>query len=311
MRNRLIAVISSVLLSSVPALLLALLASVCVAQTSRKVQTAASANPTQLSAQEVSALQDQLLQILRVTPTLAEVVARDPSLLSDNEYVMRNNPQLAHFLESHPDIAHNPDFYLFNNLHGQNEPPSNTLERKLWPEMMPRQEEYSVMHDLVGDGIPFLIFFCILSALLWLTHVLLENRRWNRIFKLQTDVHNRLIERFGTSQEMLTYMNTESGKRFLEATPIATGIDRRQPMPSPVARVLTPLQIGIVMTLLGAGLIGMRHSVIGGDNPLLILGTIVLMPGLGFIISAGVTWVLARHLGLMPQSAAQSSGTQN
>ena len=33
---------------------------------------------------------------------------------------------------------------------------------------------------------------------------------------------------------------------------------------------------------------------------LLVLGTIVLMPGLGFIISAAITWGLARRLGLMP-----------
>jgi hypothetical protein len=34
---------------------------------------------------------------------------------------------------------------------------------------------------------------------------------------------------------------------------------------------------------------------------MLVLGTLVLMPGLGFIISAGVTWVLAGRLGLMPE----------
>jgi hypothetical protein len=298
MRDHFIALIQSVLLSAV-------LAGASAAQTPRNAEPAA-ANPTQLSQQEVSALQDQLLQMLRVTPTLAEVVAHDPSLLSNNDYVMRSNPQLAHFLQAHSEIAHNPDFYLFNNLHGQGERAADILERKLWPETMPQQPQDSTMRELISDGIPFLVFLCILSALLWLTSVLLENRRWNRIFKLQTDVHNRLIERFGTSQEVLTYMNTESGKRFLEATPIATGIDRREPVPSPVARVLTPLQIGIVMSLLGVGLISLRHSITGGNNALLVLGTVVLMPGLGFIISAGITWVLARHLGLMPQS-----GTQN
>jgi len=35
---------------------------------------------------------------------------------------------------------------------------------------------------------------------------------------------------------------------------------------------------------------------------MLVLGTIALMPGLGFIISAGVTWVLAGRLGLMPEN---------
>jgi hypothetical protein len=56
------------------------------------------------------------------------------------------------------------------------------------------------------------------------------------------------------------------------------------------------------MTLLGLGLISLRHSVPDGDAALLVVGTVVLMPGIGFIISAGITWVLARHLGLMPES---------
>jgi hypothetical protein len=259
----------------------------------------------QMNENDIAALQDQLLQLLRLSPTLAEVVARDPSLLSDTDYVNRNNPELGRFLQAHAEIANNPDFYLFNNLHGQNEPPSETLERKLWPAMSgPRSSE--ALRDLISDGFAFLVFVCILSALLWLTHVLLENRRWNRIFQLQTDVHGKLIDRFGTSQEVLTYMGTEAGKRFLEATPIAVGFERQQPVPSPVARVLTPLQIGVVLTLLGLGLIFLRHSVPDGDAPLLVIGTVVLMPGLGFIISAGITWGLARHLGLMPDSGAQS-----
>jgi len=59
------------------------------------------------------------------------------------------------------------------------------------------------------------------------------------------------------------------------------------------------------MTLLGLGLIVLRHSISEGATPLLVFGTIVLMPGLGFIISAGITWVLARRLGLMPDSRPQ------
>jgi hypothetical protein len=257
-----------------------------------------------MSEKDVAAMQDQLLQLLRVSPTLAEVVAHDPSLLSNAEYVNRNNPELGQFLQAHPEIAKSPDFYLFNNLHPEHEQPAQVLERKLWPQMS-QPESSGIDRELISDGIPFLVFLCMLGALLWVAHVLLENRRWNRIFKLQTDVHGRLIERFGTSQEVLTYMSTDAGKRFLEATPIAVGFERQAPVPSPVARVLTPLQIGIVMTLLGAGLISLRHSIADGGVALLVLGMVVLMPGIGFIISAGVTWVLARHLGLMPNSGAR------
>lgn len=282
---------------------LVLFTAVSTAQAPRPTQPAMAPN-AQMSQKDVAGLQDELLQLLRVSPTLAEVVTRDPSLLSNADYVNRSNPQLERFLQAHPEIAQNPDFYLFNNLHGEHEPPSETLERKLWPEMS-GQRPSGIDQELFSDGVPFLVFLCILGALLWLTNVLLENRRWNRIFKLQTDVHGRLIERFGTSQEVLTYMSTDAGKRFLEATPIAVGFERQAPVPSPVARVLTPLQIGIVMSLLGLGLLSLRHSVADGGTALLVLGTVVLMPGLGFIISAGITWVLARHLGLMPASGAR------
>lgn len=255
---------------------------------------------------DVAELQDQLLKLIRLSPTLAEVVARDPSLLSNTEYVSRNNPQLESFLQAHPEIAVNPDFYLFNNLHGEHEPPSETLERKLWPQPDSNDPDRDFV-DIINASPPFLIFLSFLSflgAFLWLIHVLLENRRWGRIFKLQNDVHGKLIEKFGTSQEMLAYMSTEAGKKFLEATPLAVGFERQELIPSPVARVLLPLQIGLVMTLLGAGLIGLGHSegtrhVVG----FIVIGTVILMPGLGFIISAGITWVMARRLGLMPERA--------
>lgn len=270
--------------------------SVKAAQTPHSIAPTAG---TQMSQKDVADMQDQLLQLLRVTPTLAEVVSRDPSLLGNADYVNRYNPALGHFLQEHPEVAQNPDFYLFNNLHGQNEQPSETLERKLWPEVAHRQQEEPQNRAFIEYGLPFLVFLCILGALLWLIHVLLENRRWNRIFKLQSDVHGKLIERFATSQEVLTYMSTEAGKRFLEATPIAVGFERGQPVPSPVARILTPMQIGIVMSLLGSGLISLRHSIPDAAAPLLAIGTVVLMPGLGFIISAGITWWMSRHFGLM------------
>jgi len=257
---------------------------------------AAPATP-QIGEKDVADMQDQLLQLLRVTPTLAEVLSRDPSLLGNADYVNRYNPALETFLEAHPEIRQNPDFYLFNNLHGQNEQPSEALERELWPDVARRQPDHD--HRLIEVAVPFLVFLCILGALLWLIHVLLENRRWNRIFKLQSDVHGKLIERFATSEEVLNYMSTEAGKRFLEATPIAVGFERALPVPSPVARVLTPMQIGIVMMMLGLGLISLRNSIPGAGAPLLALGVVVLMPGLGFIISAGITWWMSRHFGLI------------
>lgn len=283
-------------------MILGLCASSAIAQSRPSSARESSADLPVASEKDLAAMQDELIKLLRMSPTLTTVVARDPSLLSNQEYVSRNNPQLARYLQEHPEIGRNPDFYLFTKLERTNGDSGEALERKVWPDIPREQRESPVFQRLMNDGIPFMVFVCILSALLWLTHVLLENRRWGRIFKLQTDVHGKLMDRFGTSPELLTYMNTEVGKRFLEGAPITVGLDRAHPVPSPVARVLTPLQIGVVMSLLGAGLLFLRHSLPEDAAPLLVVGIVLLMPGLGFIISAGITWFLAKHLGLMPQN---------
>ena len=69
---------------------------------------------------------------------------------------------------------------------------------------------------------------------------------------MQSDVHGRLIEKFTNNQELGAYMETEAGRKFLEAAPIPLALEQGQRMPNAVARVLTPLQAGIVMVLLGS-----------------------------------------------------------
>jgi hypothetical protein len=253
------------------------------------------------SDKDVASTQEELLRLLRLSPTLTTVVARDPSLLSNLEYVRRNNPQLAQFLENHPEVPLNPDFYLFTHLNVDGHP-DQALEREVWPNLPEMREGRRLSEELTGDVAPAMVFLGVLGAILWLTRVFVENRRWSRIFKLQTEVHGKLIDRFGSSQELLNYMGTEAGKRFLEAAPIPVDFEPQQRVPNAVARVLTPLQIGIVLVLLGVGFLVLRHAEADMRIPMLVLGTIFVMPGLGFILSAGITWVLAGRLGLIPEA---------
>ena len=282
----------------------ALMAGLATAQTAparpaRPISAAQAATPT--TDRDAEATQEQLIKLLRLSPTLTTVVEHDPSLLANQDYVNRTNPQLGQFLASHPEVVRSPDFYLFNNLGGEGSR-DEALERKVWPEQQHPWEHPSTLDRFMGDAIPFLVFLGILGAVLWLVTQFLENRRWSRIFKLQNDVHNKLIEKFGSSQELLTYMDTEAGKRFLEAAPIPVGFEAEQRMPNAVARVLTPLQIGVVLSLLGIGMLALRNALgVEMHSPMLLMGTVVLMPGIGFIISAGLTWVLAARLGLMPR----------
>jgi hypothetical protein len=113
-------------------------------------------------------------------------------------------------------------------------------------------------------------------------------------------VHGKLIDKFSSSQELAAYMETDAGRRFLEAAPIPVNFGAERRVPNAVARVLTPVQIGVVLVLLGIGFLSLRHAAPDMELPMRVLGTVILMPGIGFIISAGITWVLASRLGLMP-----------
>lgn len=256
---------------------------------------------------DVAATQTELIRLLRLSPTLTTVVSRDPSLLSNTDYVAHNNPQLAAFLVAHPEVARNPDFYLFSHLKHEDGQPDEALAREVWPDVYRSQEQPSPFERIWSDIIPLIAFAFGLTAIFLLARMFVENRRWSRIFKLQSEVHGKLIDKFTSNQELAAYMETEAGRKFLEAAPIPVGIEQGRPMPSAVARVLTPLQAGIVMVLLGIGLLTLRHAGPDMERPMLFFGTVVLMPGIGFIISAGVSWLLAARLGLMPADPAAQS----
>jgi hypothetical protein len=238
-----------------------------------------------------------------MSPTLVQVVEADPSLLGDEDYVSRSNPQLAQFLTQHPEVARNPDFYLFANIGGREGRYVQPLHRA----GAPRDIGNAELHREYVQNVSILLAFVgAVAALLWLIRLLLENRRWSRVFRQQTEIHSKLIDRFATNQELLEYMNTESGRRFLEASPIPIDPDRSQALPGGLARVMGPLQLGIVLTMLGLGLLIVEHSLHDYAGPFLLAGMVALMPGLGFIISAIVTWRLSAQLGLTPPPASEN-----
>jgi hypothetical protein len=252
---------------------------------------------------ELSELREQLVSLVRMTPTLQQAVEVDPSLLADQDYVSHANPQLAQFLEQHPEIARNPDFYLFANIGGKEGHHIQPLHRA----GMPREFSQTDLHrDYMQNASIVLCFLGAVGALLWLIRLLLENRRWSRVFRQQTEIHGKLIDRFATNQELLEYMNTDSGRRFLEASPIPVDPDRSHALPGGLARVIGPLQFGIVLTMLGFGLLIVEHSLPDYAAPFLLAGMVALMPGLGFIISAIVTWRLSARLELATSTAPEN-----
>ena len=256
------------------------------------------------SPQDLGATQQRLMQLLRVTPALAEVVASDPSLLADQQYVAKNNPELAAFLQQHPEIGRNPSFWLFSELRGPQQRYYDVLapKRGFVP---PRDTRSGELDHVMGSVAPMIVLIVLLCALAWVIKMLVENRRWTKVFTLQSEVHGKLIDRFASNQELLGYMETDAGRRFLEAAPIVTETESRR-MPNLVSRMVATLQVGLVLMLLGAGLIVLKGSVGDAGTTMLVLGVVAFMPGLGLVISAGILWLLGKRLNLVEMQPVHS-----
>lgn len=173
-----------------------------------------------------------------------------------------------------------------------------------------RQPSYSAFGDFMGNLFPFLVFVGVTLALLWILRTILENRRWNKMVKVQTETHAKLLDRFASSQEMLAYMQSDAGKKFLEA-PVFEG-QRRQVSALPFSRILWSVQIGIIAAIFGIGILFLRGRVSpDADMGFQVFGVLILTLGIGFLVSGGVSYVLAKHFGLLERQDALARSEHN
>jgi len=131
----------------------------------------------------------------------------------------------------------------------------------------------------------------------WMVKVLSTNKRLDRLAKMHNDLQIRLLDKLGSSQEVLAYLNSEAGKKLLEppADPSA-GLEHR----SPYARILFSVQAGTVLALVGLAFLALRGMVSGlDDTGFAFLGLIALALGIGFVISAAAAHLLSKRYGLI------------
>lgn len=107
-----------------------------------------------------------------------------------------------------------------------------------------------------------------------------------------TELQAKLLDRFATGQELLTYLQTEEGKRFVESASVEHS--------NPLGRILAAVQAGVILTLIGIALLFLRGRISGGEDAFLGFGTVVLALGVGFLISSGVSYALSKSMGLLP-----------
>jgi hypothetical protein len=247
------------------------------------------ANPTanEASQAEIDAARGSLDRFLDSHPEIGNDVRSNPAMMNSPDYA-HEHPELQAFLEAHPLVKADPRAFIS---------PDEDLKY---------QHGRNGMDEVFSYVAPFLVFVLALFAALWVVRTVLENRRWNRSFKVHEEVHTKLLEKFASGQELTAYMESEAGKRLLQWTPAAFESPSSS-MPAAAGRIIWSLQAGLVLALLGIGLYGARSQVsagapgqiTGGAEALAVCGVLGVALGVGFILSAIISYGLSKHLGLI------------
>jgi hypothetical protein len=262
------------------------------AATARQVE-AAPAPPAAVDERNASETKERLREIFQqYPPSVAQVLRLDPSMLTRPDY-LAPYPTLAAFLAQHPEVAHNPVFFLGGYQGGG--PYSDNRANVA----------NAVENIFVGLEVAIGVMFGI-GMVAWLLRSVLDYRRWLRAMKIQTEAHTKIVDRLASNEDLLAYMQSPVGQRFLTSSPMAPASmpSLVQPMGAPLNRILWSVQAGVVLTMVGAGLWLAKGGIIEEAGQVMqVLAILAMALGIGFVLSALASYGLSRQLGLVNSPA--------
>jgi hypothetical protein len=237
--------------------------------------------------QDADWVRNQLHDILRSYPrSVGEILRRDPSLMARTDY-MAAYPHLVAFLEQHPEIPRNVEFYFEG--YGS------------WARR-PYDPEFEALGVLLGGMAGFFLFTAVIGVFAWLVRAVIQHRRWLKASQVQADVHTKLMERMTSNEELLAYVQSPAGRRFLESAPIQPDMDSAPNISAPIGPIIWSMMAGIVLATVGVGF-RLAGQYIGDDSQraFIVVGVIIIALGLGFILASVMAYLVSSRLGLFPQ----------
>jgi len=252
----------------------------------RAAEPAAAAAP--VDEQNARETRERLQQILQqYPPSLGQVLRLDPSLLTKPDY-LAPYPTLAAYLGQHPEVAHNPTFFLGAAAGG--------------PQFGDARVRAMSAIESIFIGLEVMLgFMAAVAALSWAVRGAIDYRRWLRATKVQVDAHTKIVDRLASNEDLLAYMQSPAGQRFLTASTSAAPIDAAAaPMSAPLNRILWSVQAGVVIAAGGVGLWLAKNNLIDEiAQALQVVSMLAIALGIGFVLSALASWALSRQFGLV------------
>jgi hypothetical protein len=147
--------------------------------------------------------------------------------------------------------------------------------------------------DFLPPLIVFLSFIYMVGAVIT---AVLESRRRTQAIRSHADLLNRVLDKFGSSRDFIEVSESPGGRRLLEALgsePNGVG-----------EKILSAVQRGIVLSVLGVGLLLLSLAIYATavEEFIRIVGTVCLALGIGYLASSGLSYRLARSMGLLSPS---------
>jgi small-conductance mechanosensitive channel len=245
------------------------------------VQAPATSAPAE-TASESQVLED-FQRLLRAHPDeLSTIIRLDPSLLANAQFLARY-PELEALVAQYPQLGRNPRLYVDRA----------SLRSGYYTRREPTAAE--TIAEMVSIMVTVLI---IALAVVWLIRTIIEQRRWSRLAKVQSEAHGKLLDRLTQNEDLLRYIESPAGSRFLESAPIQVSTGSTLPRFAPASSMLWSLQIGIIVAAGSLGILLVSGFLAEGAREMLAMGVIGLCIGLGFAASGIVASIVSKKLGL-------------
>jgi hypothetical protein len=250
--------------------------------------------PVPPAGQDAEDTRRQLEDVLKAYPsTLPRILRMDPTLLANPDY-LQPYPALSGFLAQHPEIQHNPQYFF-----------SEYGDNQFGGRLTAQDRAVDMWRNTIEGFTIGTVVLLITSGLIWLIKTLIDQRRWSRLSKVQTEVHSKILDRFSSNEDLLAYIQTPAGRKFLETTPISD--DAPRALAAPISRILWSAQAGAVLTVLGIGILLVSRTALEEvASPLAAIGAVIIALGVGFLVSAFLAYTLTRRFRLMPDQDASS-----
>ena len=145
------------------------------------------------------------------------------------------------------------------------------------------------MNHISNSDAAWIAVAALLPVVLYLFFSAYQTRQRMSAFKA-------VIDKFSAAEDFAAFLQSPAGQKFV------TGLSGSE---SPARAVIGGIQKGIILVLLGGG-VWWTGATIESEAEVATIGVLLMCVGMGLLISAGISYRMARSLGFMDKADTES-----